>query len=502
MDDAGRVALARDRPGEGWAAIWDHHGPGLHSYCQRMLGDRSDADDVVADVFLAAAQRIDQLRDPSALRAWLFAIARRSVQQRWRQRSRTVPVDPHGATVMNQATDDDHTVESSDAAALLDAAAEGLSPKDRELLALTLGADLDTTEVARITGERTNAVSVRVTRLKETVGRAAGALLVARSHRRDCDELDVILADWDGTFDTVWRKRIARHIEDCDTCDERRRAATTVFAAPLLLAPPSAQLRDRVLEPIRSGRHLDQTPDPSSFDPGPLDVGGFPIAHSWPGPRSSKGSTRALAVMAAGVLVVLLAVLAAGVLGGGDSEVAAGATSTSAGLSTSSDPTTTSSSTTSSMIEPRSSAPGAPSGTDELTEPTSGSSDQGTTSPSIVTPSPSTTATSTTMPPAAPPAVSLSVSPSTVSSCSGVATATVVVGAGSGGETTVVSWDGGEPGQTTVEGVGSFEVEVGPLVHVEGGPSEQTIEVRSVTTDRTGARAADEATVVHRLEPC
>ena len=55
--------------------------------------------------------------------------------------------------------------------------------------------------------------------------RSLGALLVARRGQsgNSCAELGAILAGWDGTFTILMRKRIARHIESCPTCDQDRR---------------------------------------------------------------------------------------------------------------------------------------------------------------------------------------------------------------------------------------------------------------------------------------
>ncbi|MER7011084.1 sigma-70 family RNA polymerase sigma factor [Saccharopolyspora sp. NPDC000359] len=43
----------------------------------RMLGDRAEAEDVVQDAFITVWRRAGDLREPAALRTWLFQIARR-----------------------------------------------------------------------------------------------------------------------------------------------------------------------------------------------------------------------------------------------------------------------------------------------------------------------------------------------------------------------------------------------------------------------------------------
>lgn len=491
-DDAAMVELARRDPGAGWAAIWDAHGTALHGYCRRLLDDPSDADDVVADVFLVASQRIDQLRDPEALRAWLFAISRRSVQRRWRARSRTVPVDPQGATVMNRTTgttvDEMSSVGADDASELLEAAAAGLSVDDRDLLGLTLGADLDTSEVARITGQKQSAVSVRVTRLKETVARAAGALLVARHHRRDCDVLDEVLAAWDGTFDPLWRKRIARHVDGCDTCDDRRRVAVAAFASPLLFAPAPSGLRERVLESISAGRPAGGADGAES----PVDDGSWAFAaDGFPEPRpwttKVRGPAAVLAVAAGLVLVVVVGVVLWG--GGDDAAVVAVADVATTTTSTSIPSATT---TTPDPDDTTLSAPVDPPG-DRAPEP----------SPTIATPP--TAPQPPPPPPTAPaPTVSITVDPDALTTCgtsTRATTATVVVGAGAGDETTTVSWEGGAPGSVDVAGPGTHEVVV-PLERDPAGPISQTVVVSATTVDADGVSVVDTHDVTIDVVPC
>lgn len=491
-NDESLVELARRDPGAGWAAIWDAHGAALHGYCRRLLDDSSDADDVVADVFLVAAQRIDQLRDPTALRAWLFSISRRSVQRRWRARSRTVPVDPQGTAVMSRATDTTvdelSSVVARDAAELVDAAAAGLSIDDQELLALTLGADLDTTEVARITGQKQSAVSVRVTRLKDSVARAAGALLVARHHRRECEDLDDLLASWDGSFDPLWRKRIARHVDRCDNCDDRRRGAVAAFASPLLVAPAPLALRDRVLASI------DAAPPGSRFaadsaDPDEWSTGddGFPEPKPWTVRRGRRPAV-ALAVATGLVIALVIGIVAMG--GDDDPDVVAVADTV----------TTTAPTTTTEPPVTTTSAPEEAPVTDPIDEP------------GDVTPPPAPTI----VPPPAepppppppvipPPTVSLSLDPPRLTTCgstSGTVTATVVVGVGAGDEVTTLSWDGGAPGSTEVEGPGTHEVEVGPIQRDTSGPLSQTVTVTATTIDSDGASATDTDAVTIDVVPC
>ncbi|MEZ4251135.1 MAG: RNA polymerase sigma factor [Polyangiales bacterium] len=79
--------VARALGGDRWAqeAIFRRYAARVQSLAERLLRRRDDADDVVQDTFVAAFTTLDQLRDPSALRSWLFGIAVRRVRRRQRR---------------------------------------------------------------------------------------------------------------------------------------------------------------------------------------------------------------------------------------------------------------------------------------------------------------------------------------------------------------------------------------------------------------------------------
>src|SRR5688572_22332420 len=69
--------VLRAREGEEWAhaAIYQRYAPLVGNLAARLLGNRDDAMEVRQDVFVDALRRLDTLRDPSCLRAWLVRCA-------------------------------------------------------------------------------------------------------------------------------------------------------------------------------------------------------------------------------------------------------------------------------------------------------------------------------------------------------------------------------------------------------------------------------------------
>lgn len=58
------------------ATLVTDHAADLYRYGFRLCGSTADAEDLVQQTFLLAQQHLDQLRDPTAARAWLFSLLR------------------------------------------------------------------------------------------------------------------------------------------------------------------------------------------------------------------------------------------------------------------------------------------------------------------------------------------------------------------------------------------------------------------------------------------
>jgi RNA polymerase sigma-70 factor, ECF subfamily len=79
--------VRRARAGDRWAqeAIFRRYASRVQALAERLLRRRDEADDVVQDTFADALVALDGLREPEALRSWLFGIAVRRVRRRQRK---------------------------------------------------------------------------------------------------------------------------------------------------------------------------------------------------------------------------------------------------------------------------------------------------------------------------------------------------------------------------------------------------------------------------------
>jgi RNA polymerase sigma factor (sigma-70 family) len=196
--------------------IYDRYADRLFDFCNSILRDREEAADAVQQCFLVAAQKMGSLREPSKMRAWLYAVARHDCLRRIRRRSREV-VDQQVTESMSSLASIDEGTDVQSLQELVWSAAKGLAPKDQALLDLHVRQGLNGQELADAVGVKPSNVYVMVNRLKAQFERAMGALLVVRLARMDCPELETILEGSGTEFTVLVRKRVARHIEGCDT---------------------------------------------------------------------------------------------------------------------------------------------------------------------------------------------------------------------------------------------------------------------------------------------
>lgn len=253
VDDAQLARRAATGERAAWGEIYDRYADRLHDYCFSILRDRHESADALHEAFLTASTKIGQLRDPERLRPWLYAICRTQALAMVRHRSRETPSesvsDMAELIPMSSAADG---AEVQELRQLVWEAAGGLTPRDRSVLDLHLRHGLEGKELGEALGINPHNATVLLARVREHVERSLGALLVGRLGRRDCPQLDMLLADWDGSLTPLLRKRIARHIDGCGACGERRRRTVSPLAllsgVPMLPAP--LELREPILDGV------------------------------------------------------------------------------------------------------------------------------------------------------------------------------------------------------------------------------------------------------------
>jgi RNA polymerase sigma factor (sigma-70 family) len=231
--------------------------PLVYNIVGRAMNGHPDVDDVVQETMLRAVRGIGELRDPTAFRSWLVAIAIRQVRDSYRDRLAQPPAVEFDAQVPDFA---DQTIQRLGLSGQRLQAAEAtrwLDDDDRPVLALwwqEAAGSLTRAELAAGLGLTPAHAAVRVARMKE---RLATSRMVVHALGRfpQCGNLGVITAGWDGEPSPLWRKRLARHVRDCAWClagaADMIPAERLLGALPLLAVPVG--LAGRVLSQVSGG---------------------------------------------------------------------------------------------------------------------------------------------------------------------------------------------------------------------------------------------------------
>lgn len=286
----------------------DHHGPQLVSAAQqgdqqaldeliatylplvynivgRALQGHADVDDVVQETMLKVVNGISGLRDPAAFRSWAVAIAMREVRDS-RDRGRHARdggleelqsvADP-GAdfvdlTILRLGLSDQRR-ETAEATRWLDEA-------DHDLLALwwlEAAGQITRGELAAALELTPAYAAVRVQRMKAQLETARTVVRAIWAAPR-CGSLDEAIRDWDGRPSPLWRKRLARHVRECDQCSPHQRelipAESLLVSLALVPLPVTGiyvaghvWLPSPKQSPAGRQTHLDASPKPARRRP-------------------------------------------------------------------------------------------------------------------------------------------------------------------------------------------------------------------------------------------
>jgi RNA polymerase sigma factor (sigma-70 family) len=141
--------------------LCEAHTAAVLAYALRRV-PRDDAADVVAETFLVAWRRLDDVDERSAL-PWLYAVARRVLLSQRRSARRQQAIADRVAAAEPSPTAESAARPGSQR--LLDALA-GLSEQEREVLMLTAWEELSSSEAARVLGCSATAYRIRLHRAR------------------------------------------------------------------------------------------------------------------------------------------------------------------------------------------------------------------------------------------------------------------------------------------------------------------------------------------------
>jgi RNA polymerase sigma factor (sigma-70 family) len=147
-----------------FSRLYREQGRAILTYALRRVGDPEDAADVVAETFLVAWRRFDDVPLDDGARLWLYGVARLVLTNLQRSERRRTRLGARLAETLRTEIST-HTAPRGEAAEVLRAMGE-LGDDDRELLMLVSWEELSPAEAARVLGLTAPATRSRLHRAR------------------------------------------------------------------------------------------------------------------------------------------------------------------------------------------------------------------------------------------------------------------------------------------------------------------------------------------------
>lgn len=174
--------------------LYGTHFEPVLAYARRRTDQPGDAADVVAETFLVAWRRLDQVPVGEESRLWLFGVARRVLANHCRGDRRRADLGERLRERLDRNVQEDLSGEVTDRVAVASALGR-LSPADREVLMLHAWEQLEPREIAVVLELRPEAARARLSRARariRTLLQEAGHDASAAGHVSDETRADLL----------------------------------------------------------------------------------------------------------------------------------------------------------------------------------------------------------------------------------------------------------------------------------------------------------------------
>ncbi len=171
IDDAELVRLAIERDPRATTLLWNRFSPGVRSLIRRAIWPQGEVEDLVQEVFILLFRKLPSLREPTALRAFVYAVSasvaaselRRLRVRRWLWLTRDGELPEQAASP--------HDDDGREALARIYAVLGKVGDRDRMTFVLRTLEGLELSEVASAMDMSVATVKRRVARVHERIER-------------------------------------------------------------------------------------------------------------------------------------------------------------------------------------------------------------------------------------------------------------------------------------------------------------------------------------------
>ncbi|MHB1118899.1 MAG: RNA polymerase sigma factor [Bellilinea sp.] len=151
-----------DRQPEGFSQLYERYAVRIFRYLSSRLSDRTEAEDLTAQVFLDAYQRLAEYKPRNQFASWLFTIASRRAADYYRRTRQNEKFDED--VNFTNYSDPLSKVMTSETIDELSDMIQKQSLDEREMLRLRFAAELSFAEIGRVTGRTPAAVKMALRR--------------------------------------------------------------------------------------------------------------------------------------------------------------------------------------------------------------------------------------------------------------------------------------------------------------------------------------------------
>lgn len=160
-----RIALKRNASEQAISILMKTYGDELFRFCNSILSNRADAQDVLQTVFIQAHQGFEKFRGESNFRTWLYTISRNrcfdylKAKRRLANRVEFVEIIPDQVSQSHSGDDNDHILSE-----VLRRCLSKLSTSSRTAVFLRFQSEHSYQEAATIVQEKAGTLQARVAR--------------------------------------------------------------------------------------------------------------------------------------------------------------------------------------------------------------------------------------------------------------------------------------------------------------------------------------------------
>jgi RNA polymerase sigma-70 factor (ECF subfamily) len=177
----GTAAIVDPADDAAFAELYRRYHRPVHDFCRRRVANDL-VDDAVAETFLAAWRRLDDIPAGGEALLWLYGVAYRVIGHQRRATARRRRLDERLRSVVPRPVSPaDESIVSGDEFRRVLRAAARLGDRDAEVLRLVAWERLSVAEVAAVLGIDPNAVKQRLHRARRNLGREYRRLQSRRS---------------------------------------------------------------------------------------------------------------------------------------------------------------------------------------------------------------------------------------------------------------------------------------------------------------------------------